>query len=349
MRFLFVSNVISGYLAPILEFIAARPENELIVASERVRKGSEIRGARRVKLKHPDVREKPESIFAYWQMAANTGKLAQQSLETIAESGFMPDIVMACTINGATLGLRDAFPGAFRISYLESRNEKSLAASRFKRQMQILQTFESDLVFAFGKMDKRLSSLARPAPLAVYAKYFSCAKNGLENDAAIFFLKNLDEGDFNRWFIKALSYCKNRQKKTVLWLPDMEVLRACLKIIEKDEQLSKCLECVCNPLDSQAREIFCKAELFVWPGKEIIPEVLQAMSCGLIVAASKVGDILVHGFNCIPLENYDKPEIISKVAGLRARQTVLEKFAADKIVPEHLNEIMEAMAQKRQK
>lgn len=364
MRCLCVCHVVTPHLSPILGHIASSPGNELILALDRNRKGTEIAGARKVRFKRPEIRKPPQTLLDHWQAAVQCGRCALQSFATIAESGFKPDVVMQATMSGASLCLREAFPEAFMVTYLERPHGHSDAETGFRRRMQSIQALESDLTYEFGQghpVERKLRAWVKPGPLSVNTGFFrplDAREQPPEGGCpeVIFSLKGLDPALSELWFGAALDYARRFGKKVLMLLPGMEALRKAEALLALDASAGSFAACACNLSDADAVRLFNLAKLLVWPGQGIAPELLQAMSCGTAIMGPAHGSFLVPDENCLSLPEQDIPAKLHRAQceretlarlGRLARDTILENFAADKVIPVHLGEIYEAMEKRK--
>ncbi len=64
-------------------------------------------------------RETSGGIMGQWEDAVQKGKQALSTLETVRATGFVPDIILNSSVSGAGLCLRQAFPEAFLVHYIE--------------------------------------------------------------------------------------------------------------------------------------------------------------------------------------------------------------------------------------
>ncbi|MDE5878806.1 MAG: hypothetical protein K2G99_02080 [Desulfovibrio sp.] len=185
MRIFFISNYFPGELGPLARELAARPENEVLFASSRQRKGFALAGVRRVRLKNvPLFGDAPPTVPGLWEEAARRGASGLRSLESLRESWGAPDMVFASLAGGAALFVPQAFPGAFLTAYAETGLKNfPLLPEAARRAWILLQSslfLQADLCFAHGEAQRRLFPRAlrediRLVPPSVDAEVFSRA------------------------------------------------------------------------------------------------------------------------------------------------------------------------------
>lgn len=353
MRFLCLCHALTPALAPLLEHLASNPQNQLLIAQVRQKKDISIANARHVKLKRPEIKKAPRNLPECWQIAAQIGKCALQSLEVIAQSGFSPDVVLLATLSGSSLGIREVFPDAFQVAYLENLEAENEAVRRYRKQMIAIQIMESDLVYDLGGAIQDGNEV-KTGPLCVNPVLFrplefSDIGYSSKLPEIVFSQLGLSKTETDKWLeiIKIFSQAHSRTVHVLA--PDMAGLRKVSGLGLPG------LSCSCHLSNSQAAGLFGHARLLVWPGEEITPELLQAMSCGVAIAAPRIDGLLEPGINCVPLPEKNLPEKLLELLrdpellvrmGSAARKTVLENFSQEKVIPSHIAEILSAMAAK---
>ena len=350
MRFLCLCHVITPALAPILEHIASLPANQLLIAQAHQKKDIDIPGARLVKLKRPQIKKAPRSLTDCWQIATQIGKCAMQSLETIAQSGFSPDVILLATFSGASLCLGDIFPEGFQVAYLETLAAENETVMRYRRQMREIQIMESDLVYDLSGAQQAQPGVRR-GPLCVNSSFFrplgSSGADQADKFAGIVFgFVGLSDIETGRWLETMQNFSRIRAEKIYAIMPNMAGAKKAESLGVPD------LSCGCNLSNAGGARLFGQAKLLVWPSGVIAPELLQAMSCGVAIVSRGVEGLLKPGINCFPMPENNLPDALRKLArehellermGLAARKTVLDHFTREKIIPPHIAEIMAAM------
>lgn len=122
MRILFVSNYFPGELGALAEDLAARPEHDVLFASNRQRKGFALERVRRVRLKnHPALfGDSLHTAPDLWSEALRRGASGALSFQALRESWGEPDMVLAGIANGAAFFCPSVFPRAFHAAYAEA-------------------------------------------------------------------------------------------------------------------------------------------------------------------------------------------------------------------------------------
>lgn len=352
MRFLCVCHTVSSRLSPILEWIANQPGNDLIIAVDRTRKGMEIAKTQKVKLKRPEIKKTAHTVLDYWQIAIQRGKSGQESLLSIAENGFRPDIILHSTLNGILLGIKDIFPQAFLVAYLDSAYTGNAIEDNFRNRFLSLLALESDLTFRFqNSLTSPKANHENFIPLMVNASFFkphgAIAKANLPE--IIFSLKGLNESEYARWFKILEKYSQNTDNKILALLPDIGKLKD-LEFLRQGDKNN--ISCACNLDNVSAVSIFQNAKLLIWPGTVTGMELLQAMSCKTPVAllSGHFPQLAENAYLSFPRQNIcewlKKLDLKSeglKLIGANAREFVLKKFDANKLMPIHMDKICEVI------
>lgn len=190
MRVLFLDASYPGRLGPLAGRLAALPGNEVLFASSRQRREYSQPGVRRVLLRRPAPRrrecagEQP-ALPTLWQEALKTGEYAAATLTTVAERGFVPDIIFSHAASGAAFFVPQLFPAAFHVAYADPGPRgaalSSSSARRVQLDMQSLQFLHSNLCFAFSERRKeqfpaRLSAAIQLMPPFVDTDAFAPAE-----------------------------------------------------------------------------------------------------------------------------------------------------------------------------
>lgn len=347
MRFLCLCHTITPNLEPILKHIASLPQNQLLIAQARQKRDIDIPHARLVKLKRPEIKKAPQNLPDCWQIAAQIGKYSLQSLKAIAQSGFTPDAILLATLGGSSLCVKDVFPDAFQVAYLENLGAENEAVMGYRRQMRAIQIRECDLVYDLNG-SRQEGDYVRPGPLCVNPAFFrpvECTDSGLagKSPEIVFALLGLPPAETVGWLETIKIFSQGRYKAVHVLMPDMAGGRKALSLGIPGQS------CSCNLSNPQAAELFGHARLMFYTGEEITSTLLQAMSCGMAIAAPRIEGVLEPGVNCLPLPGKSLPEKLRELSGdhellarmgIAARKTILENFSQETIIPGHIAEIM---------
>lgn len=196
MRIFFISNYFPGDLGPLARELAAAPENEVLFASNRQRKGYALPGVRRVRLKNaPLFGDAPPTVPVLWEETLRRGSCGLRSLLALRDSWGAPDIIFASIAGGAGFFAPQAFPGSFLAAYAENGLKNfSLLPSEGRAAWLLLQSalfLQADLCFAWSERQRHLfprqlrGDIHLVAP-SVDTEVFSraAAQPWLEGDAA---------------------------------------------------------------------------------------------------------------------------------------------------------------------
>lgn len=161
MRILFISNHFPGDLGPLARQLAASPDNEVLFASCRQRRGYALEGVRRVRLKNaPLVGEDPPTAPALWERALRRGDNGLRTLSLLRQTWGAPDMIFAALAGGAALFARQAFPESFLAAYAETGLKNlSLLPDGARDAWTLLQGalfLQGQICFAFSERQRRL-------------------------------------------------------------------------------------------------------------------------------------------------------------------------------------------------
>lgn len=351
MRYLVISNIFPGRMAPIAAWLASRPENDVMLATSWNRGSHEIPGIRWIKIKKPDRRKNPENAPEYWEEAAIVADRARYSFTRMIESGFVPEIVLVSSASGSALGVAETFPSAFIVNYLEPRffHKRDEAAMRFG--LQCVQSIQSDMVYAFSEPTRRefADILRKPigqVPYCVDTDFFDCEKAGSpKRDLTVIALEGMREGEFLAWASHA-SGLAAKGRKVVLRAPGLAAKRlllermAGLRALEEGNLLVECGE------DAQKRrDTFSRARLFVSPRAGLDADMLEAMSCGAPLCGGPGGPGFIDD-GLTPEKALENAALLEKT-GQEARKRALRCHDSATLIPVHVGEILESCRRKR--
>lgn len=343
MRHLFICNNFSGQIIPIISRLARQPGHQVLLASDRIKYPV---GIQKIILKRTPVKNPPVTSLDYSAYFIQCAKNAAHSFQNINAGSFYPDNIFIFANSGVSLALDECFPDVKRIIFLEREEFAEQAQKSAYHSLRDHLVLNSHDAFAFSRrVQEELPGLLRP-----HVKLVSpCIDpdfypHATEKDLTVFCLKNLDgknkSGELDKWFESALAYAKVRP--AAILLPTYQDVK---------ERLDKIRETLaggriwlgCDPSLDTAKKIFSRCDVFISPETEISWPALAAMSAGACVMTAANHEHLRQGINCLPLESGKiesiSPEIKRKV-GKAARQTVIEHFNAERIVPQILKGIL---------
>ncbi len=121
MRILFLSESYPGREGIIAAAFAADPRNEVLFASSYSRLGFTLPGVKRVLLRvarASQTQDEGKGTFEQeWARALKVGKYTLASLQSLRETGFVPDIIINASARGHGFFLSQVFPEAFVVLY----------------------------------------------------------------------------------------------------------------------------------------------------------------------------------------------------------------------------------------
>lgn len=185
MKLLFLSYHYPGPFEPLARWLAARGD-EILFASIRSARVENINvpGIRRVIIKH-FLSLAGQSFFDILDNAIKAAKCAFDSLSTLKENGFEPEIIFTALSNGSALAIPDVFPKALWVNFLETNpgDKQNLT--------QILQILEANQTYAFYPSQKSclpevLFSLIKSIKPLVDTGFFSPPLQRKEQRLAVF-------------------------------------------------------------------------------------------------------------------------------------------------------------------
>lgn len=352
MRFLVICHKYPGRMSPIVHWLAGNPDNEVVLATNRYRFGYKEANVRRVNLKEQDRRPVLENSLDYWIEAAITGKKALSSLKQINNSDFVPDIILVSTGNGSALGLRDIFPSAFIVNYLEPGHSKDFRKVEIWQRLQIIQSIESNLIFSFAdscgfELARQICKPITYVPMCVDTDYF-LPVSGKKRDSIIINLRNFNMQKKFMLLGKILESANNyvQCKKIVILAHNVMRQKILDYISSMTAIIDKEIDIECDSTREADREIYAKALLYISLAPEMQMETLEAMSCEVPVMTNpKAGILEGHGTSL----DISKLNSISALFGnmqeldkmaTRARKYLVQNLDYKKIMPVHIGQIM---------
>lgn len=128
MRILLVNHSFPGDLGPLLAALAAEPGHEILFASCRGRRDFSLPGVRHVVLSSSRSRRLAgDGAGVTLERALEAGRQALQAFRQLRQSGFVPDMVLLSSALEQGLFLRDAFPDAFVVGFMDNVPDAGLA------------------------------------------------------------------------------------------------------------------------------------------------------------------------------------------------------------------------------
>lgn len=357
-----------GYMASLL---AANPENEVLFASCFQRKGTVLPKVRRIILKTGDARRLPpaDNYAGMWARAVQIGMRQFDFLQKL-NADFHPDLVFSSASNGVGFFLHAALPQSFKVFYVGRLGSHDQAQKlKANLDMQLPQILASDLCFAFSEQER---SLFPPAlresirlqkswldtdffsPLSVPASSVHLVSFDVQNVAS----QNL------RKVCQVLFGLLSKRTDCRLAIlfganPLAEKIRAWLATLpDSMRQRTQ----TANFLRLQEYlDLFRTSRLYICQeaGPSPCPGWLEAMSCATAVMlpeSLKENPFPQKNTLNFPendpaqelaavLQALDKPKLLSAL-GMVARKSVLEMYGQDRIVPPHLDFVLNHAMQK---
>ena len=378
MRVLFISNYFPGDLGPLARELAASPENEVLFASNRQRKGYTLPGVRQVRLKSaPLFGDTPSPAPGLWEEALKRGASGLRSLRSLRDSWGAPDMVFASLAGGAAFFAPLVFSDTFFAAYAETGQKNFSLLPREARTAWILLQSDlfsyADLCFAMSNRQRScfphpLQQVIRLMPPCVDTEVFSCAaaKPWFVGPLADAPLLTLDATGLDGAPLAALlrlghAVLLSLPACHMVMLTENSRIRGALEAVSAawtDDCRGRFAAYASLPFE-RYRDLLAASSLMVCVGSGDAAEraMLECMSCEtLLMATPEAADFLRPDVNMLELPAHDALSAV--LAALRgrpredapaplaraARRDVLAHYSETVVVPRHLAEVMTARA-----
>ncbi len=382
MRVLFLDASYPGRLGPLAGRLAALPGNEVLFASSRQRREYSQPGVRRVLLRRPAPRrrecagEQP-ALPTLWQEALKTGEYAAATLTTVAERGFVPDIIFSHAASGAAFFVPQLFPAAFHVAYADPGPRgaalSSSSARRVQLDMQSLQFLHSNLCFAFSERRKeqfpaRLSAAIQLMPPFVDTDAFAPAEEQAADAAPLVIInaRGLAQEQAREALHLALALLNGSGTRVALLTENARQTQRAEEAVRARAADAANRLLVADFLSfPEYRDLLARATVALCPPRRepATSFMLEAMSCEVLLMARAVAvDFLRPGVNMMELAGGSAADMAQAVLQTlasgqprgrareflpvtrMARRNVLAHFSEAKVIPRHLAHVMQACA-----
>lgn len=382
MRVLFLDASYPGRLGPLAGRLAALPGNEVLFASSRQRREYSQPGVRRVLLRRPAPRrrecvgEQP-ALPTLWQEALKTGEYAAATLTTVAERGFVPDIIFSHAASGAAFFVPQLFPAAFHVAYADPGPRgaalSSSSARRVQLDMQSLQFLHSNLCFAFSERRKeqfpaRLSASIQLMPPFVDTDAFAPAEEQATAAAPLVIInaRGLAPEQAGEALSLALALLAASGTRVALLTENARQTQRAEEAVRARAADAANRLLVADFLSfPEYRDLLARATVALCPPRRepATSFMLEAMSCEvLLMARAEAVNFLRPGVNMMELAGGSAADMAQAVLQTlasgqprgrareflpvtrMARRNVLAHFSEAKVIPRHLAHVMQACA-----
>ncbi|WP_304473465.1 hypothetical protein [uncultured Desulfovibrio sp.] len=382
MRVLFLDASYPGRLGPLAGRLAALPGNEVLFASSRQRREYSQPGVRRVLLRRPAPRrrecagEQP-ALPTLWQEALKTGEYAAATLTTVAERGFVPDIIFSHAASGAAFFVPQLFPAAFHVAYADPGPRgaalSSSSARRVQLDMQSLQFLHSNLCFAFSERRKeqfpaRLSAAIQLMPPFVDTDAFAPAEEQAADAAPLVIInaRGLAQEQAREALHLALALLNGSGTRVALLTENARQTQRAEEAVRARAADAANRLLVADFLSfPEYRDLLARATVALCPPRRepATSFMLEAMSCEvLLMARAEAVNFLRPGVNMMELAGGSAADMAQAVLQTlasgqprgrareflpvtrMARRNVLAHFSEAKVIPRHLAHVMQACA-----
>ncbi len=378
MRVLFLDASYPGRLGPLAGRLAALPGNEVLFASSRQRREYSQPGVRRVLLRRPAPRrrecagEQP-ALPTLWQEALKTGEYAAATLTTVAERGFVPDIIFSHAASGAAFFVPQLFPAAFHVAYADPGPRgaalSSSSARRVQLDMQSLQFLHSNLCFAFSERRKeqfpaRLSAAIQLMPPFVDTDAFAPAEEQAADAAPLVIInaRGLAQEQAREALHLALALLNGSGTRVALLTENARQTQRAEEAVRARAADAANRLLVADFLSfPEYRDLLARATVALCPPRRepATSFMLEAMSCEvLLMARAEAVNFLRPGVNMMELAGGSAADMAQAVLQTlasgqprgrareflpvtrMARRNVLAHFSEAKVIPRHLALVM---------
>lgn len=345
MRYLFISYTFPGPFEPLCSWLARQPGNQIAFAASRAMQEYAIANVQRVLMKKfRRNRNANETCMDLWEEAVKAGRNAQTCYQMLKDSGFVPDMIFNASSSGIYLGIRDIFPNATSVNFLENEKCRNAEQKRIRQEVQLAQIVESDMTFALStdslpKASYLCNSGIEIAPLAVDTDFYApgCGWPQRFEHPQICIVSNGNE-----------YHCWQLCRKILNLLPGCNLVLvlensfARRKLEQLAEAMSGCAFAieVC-PDPEKLRDLFAASLLVLMPAaNKYLP---AALSCGACVLASGVEPELASLVIPLLADSPDaqatqaaallaNPDSLERT-GKTARKHMLDNFSLEKVMP----------------
>ena len=369
MRILFINHTFPGLFSSLAAAFGADARHEVLFASSYGRRQEvTLPGVRKIRLSPHALRARTAAEELDNMMAA--GRQALHSFEILRASGFVPDMVLSSSRGGYALFWGAAFPDSFRVCWTEScttlPNAEAVTDPLFARHLVLCrQAMDCDLVVTLSAgqpnfLKSRLKH-AVELPYAVNTRQFAPGNfEALEQDGLN--LTNLPE-----LLVLAISRALAQSSALPLLLeplctlrPECHVLLFCDTLATQGTMRTLCPTLAAGRAGrlhvsgmlslNKYRTLLSQAAAWIYPPGSRVQAVplLEAMSCGAALILSRdsfASPLLQDGDNVLFLEEknarafaqrldalLNRKDLLQEVR-LRARATVVEHFAQERVLP----------------
>ena len=382
MRVLFLDASYPGRLGPLAGRLAALPGNEVLFASSRQRREYSQPGVRRVLLRRPAPRrrecagEQP-ALPTLWQEALKTGEYAAATLTTVAERGFVPDIIFSHAASGAAFFVPQLFPAAFHVAYADPGPRgaalSSSSARRVQLDMQSIQFLHSNLCFAFSERRKeqfpaRLSASIQLMPPFVDTDAFAPAEEQAADATPLVIInaRGLAQEQAREALHLALALLNGSGTRVALLTENARQTQRAEEAVRARAADAANRLLVADFLSfPEYRDLLARATVALCPPRRepATSFMLEAMSCEvLLMARAEAVNFLRPGVNMMELAGGSAADMAQAVLQTlasgqprgrareflpvtrMARRNVLAHFSEAKVIPRHLAHVMQACA-----
>lgn len=321
MRILFCADTFPGRFGALAASFAA-DGHEVLFASHYGRRDFSIPGVKRVLFKpvrspRIDKALPGEAARAEWSRTLLASHYASDAFAAMRKNGFLPDMVVFSGSSGAALHLSSAFPESVLLGFADALPARASREAEQVAQLRLRACLaQSHACFAFSEQHMRgipplLRREACQLPLAVDTDFFS------PESAQPFTLEGQDVKDKKLVTVDLYSTASATSRE--LW-------NLCAGMLAHREEVNLLLSCaspeVCEVAANVAkglpvfwqprivvqefkslhawRDMLCASTLHLCPeaiaGAAPLPEIMEAMGCGAVLALPEAAAKAVDGF-----------------------------------------------------
>lgn len=355
MRILFCADTFPGRFGPLAAAFAAAG-HEVLFASHYGRRDFALPGVKRVLLKPVRIRRSDqtapgEPARLEWNKALTAAHLATDAFVTLRKRGFVPDMAVFSAGSGAALALSQSFPEAVLFGFADAMHARATSEeAETARLLMRACLAQSHACFAFSEqhlhaMPPLLRRSACLLPPAVDTEFFSpeAAQPFVWEGAEPYELVTVDlrsvpaASSRGLWNLCASLFAHRPQCRILMNCSENYVREAAQGMAQVLPEIwQERLRVQDFKSLHEWRDILCASDVHIVPealsGSSPLPEVLEAMSCGTLLA---VPEEAVPGIERYfqALRNATCKDTVNDSAGENAAQSEFSAHKDEKFLP----------------
>lgn len=272
MKLLFLSYHYPGLLEPLARWLAARG-HEILFASIRSARVKDfiIPGIRRVIVKHSHALADSSSFIDNLDKGIRIAGNTANSLTTIRETGFVPEIIFTASSGGSALAIPEVFPNSLWLNFLDSNLcEERPYADNMIQILQVIKAYRTYALYPSQKlfMPEVLQPLITSMPPAVDTRFFTPPESRTDQRLAIFCCCTPDVASmFVKKFLSA-----SKSNRGIILAPNIPALRILTNRFSNNISVTLAMS------REERKDLFSKANIAFF--EQPCTRLLECMACG---------------------------------------------------------------------